>query len=170
MSFSRRLEVIFFTAILKVRLIEVRIMIKVMIIIIVIGIAMKISLYGVILLTKMASYRSWFQAQLLKKERRIKLQQHQQRNQHNNFVVYVADSTTYLLALIQADAGILLKVSRLTIELATKFGVTIRSLNEYNKYHNDDDTTENGDVGRIWTASDWDEIGSFFNHSDERLL
>ena len=45
-----------------------------------------------------------------KKERILKLQQHQQQNQHNNFVVYVADSTTYLLALIQADVGILLKV------------------------------------------------------------
>ena len=79
------------------------------------------------------------------------------------------DSTTSLLPLIQADVGILLKVSRLTIGSATKFGVTIRSLNEYNKYHNDDDTTENGDVGRIWTASDWDEIGSFLNHNDEQL-
>ena len=81
------------------------------------------------------------------------------------------DSTTSLLPLIQAYVGILLKVSRITIGSATKFGVTIRSLNEYNKYHNGDDTTENenGDVGIIWTASDWDKIGSFFNHSDERL-
>jgi len=86
--------------------------------------------------------------------------------------VYVGDSSTDLLALIQAYVGILSKGSKSTIGLATKFGVIIRSLKEYNKYHNDDDTTEheNGDVGIIWTTSDWDEIGSFLSHSDERLL
>ena len=86
--------------------------------------------------------------------------------------MYVGDSSTESLALIQTYVGILLKGSKSTIGLATKFGDNIWSFNEYNKYHNDNDTAENknGDVGIIWAASDWDEIGSFLSHGDERLL
>jgi 2-hydroxy-3-keto-5-methylthiopentenyl-1-phosphate phosphatase len=105
---------------------------------------------------------------IAKKERILKLQQQQQQN---NVVVYVGDSSTDLLALIQADVGILLMGSKSTIGLAKKFGVTFRSLNDYNNYYNNNDKTtgnENGfDV--VWTASDWEEIGSFLNHNDERL-
>jgi magnesium-transporting ATPase (P-type) len=117
------------------------------------------------------------------------LQQNQ--NNNNNLVVYVGDSSTDLLALIQADVGILLMGSKSTIGLALKFGVTIRSLNDYNNHNDDIDNSnnefnnnnnistttttstkeekENNGVDIIWTASDWDEIGSFLNHNDERL-
>jgi hypothetical protein len=126
---------------------------------------------------------------IAKKERILKLQQNQ--NNNNNLVVYVGDSSTDLLALIQADVGILLMGSKSTIGLALKFGVTIRSLNDYNNHNDDIDNSnnefnnnnnistttttstkeekENNGVDIIWTASDWDEIGSFLNHNDERL-
>ena len=111
---------------------------------------------------------------IAKKERILKLQQQQQQqqqNSNNNLVVYVGDSSTDLLALIQADVGILLMGSKSTIGLGIKFGVTFRSLNDYNNYYNNNDKkTENENcLDVVWTASDWDEIGSFLNHNDEQL-
>ena len=102
-----------------------------------------------------------------KKERILKLQNPNQENQQNltdrNFVVYVGDSSTDLLALVQADVGVLIHGSSSTIGLATKFGITIRSINDY---YDESDKFER-DI--IWTASNWDEIGLFLNRINDRL-
>jgi len=117
---------------------------------------------------------------IAKKEQILKLQQQQPQKNGNRLVVYVGDSSTDLLAIIQADVGILLNGSTSTTGLAIKYGVTIRSLSDYNNYDHDDNDDENENECRrtkkknsvdngcfIWTASDWEEIGSFLNHSDD---
>mmetsp|Transcript_3191 Transcript_3191/g.6846 ORF Transcript_3191/g.6846 Transcript_3191/m.6846 type:complete len:99 (+) Transcript_3191:1030-1326(+) len=83
-------------------------------------------------------------------------------------VVYVGDSSTDLLALLQADVGILIGRSESTIGLASKFGVDIRPLGEFRIDNDDDEETEcatssNDNAGVVWLASDWNEIGSFMN-------
>lgn len=113
---------------------------------------------------------------IAKKERILRLQQ-QQQQQHSEstplstetaMVVYVGDSSTDLLALLQADVGILIGRSESTIGLASKFGVDIRPLGEFRIDNDDDEETEcatssNDNAGVVWLASDWNEIGSFMN-------
>ncbi|VEU39925.1 unnamed protein product [Pseudo-nitzschia multistriata] len=74
-------------------------------------------------------------------------------------VVYVGDSSTDLLALIQADVGILIGRSESTMGLASRFGVVLRPLREFCK---DGDEIDSNDAV-VWTTSDWDEIGSFLD-------
>ena len=71
-------------------------------------------------------------------------------------VVYVGDSSTDLLAIIQADVGILLGGSQSATTLAKQYGVTVKPLSEF-----DDENSQR----IVWTANNWQEIGSFL---DER--
>eukprot|EP00536_Pseudo-nitzschia_multiseries_P010744 jgi/Psemu1/204056/e_gw1.338.15.1 len=90
-------------------------------------------------------------------------------------VVYVGDSSTDLLALIQADVGILIGRSESTLAMAARFGVTLRPLTEFshdknknnnnnNNYRTSDDMHMDIDADAVvWSAADWGEIGSFLD-------
>ena len=99
-----------------------------------------------------------FPGAISKKEQILKLQQQQQENDDTtrNRVVYVGDSSTDLLAIIQADVGILLGGSKSAIGLASKYGVSVKPLRDY-------DYSDEDGASVVWTADDWDEIGTFFD-------
>lgn len=87
----------------------------------------------------------------------------QQQQEETNKVVYVGDSSTDLLALIQADVGILFGRSESAIGVALKFRILLRPLSEYHDDNNDNTSTTTSDNPIVWTTSDWDEIGAFLD-------
>lgn len=108
-----------------------------------------------------------FPGAIAKKKQILKLQQQQQQHRQGNDaaarVVYVGDSSTDLLAMIQADVGILLGRSKSAIGLASKYGVLVKPLRDYD--YSDNDNTEVDGASVVWTADNWDEIGSFFDRT-----
>ncbi len=70
-------------------------------------------------------------------------------------VVYVGDSSTDLLAIIQADVGILLGGSQSATSLAKQYGVAVKPLSEF-----EDENSQS----IVWTANSWQEIGSFLDN------
>ena len=106
-----------------------------------------------------------FPGAISKKEQILKLQQQQEVDAAaaRNRVVYVGDSSTDLLAIIQADVGILLGGSKSAIGLASKYGVSVKPLRDYDCDYSDEDC-----ASVVWTADHWDEIGSFFDKTQQR--
>ncbi len=77
--------------------------------------------------------------------------------QENNdsSVIYVGDSSTDLLAILQADVGILLGGSQSAMGLAQRYGMSVHPLNEYRVKG----VEEKEKV--VWTTDSWEEIRSF---------
>lgn len=67
-------------------------------------------------------------------------------------VVYIGDSSTDLLAILQADVGILLGGSKSAAGLAQRYGISVQPLSEC-------ESNASGNV--VWTADSWEEIRSF---------
>lgn len=109
--------------------------------------------------TKDGTVKLPFEGAIAKKEHILRLQQ--QRREGDDImdpgavVVYVGDSSTDLLAILQADVGILLGGSSSAIELAKGFGVLVKPLADFAP----------GDLPVVWTADNWDEIGSFLSQT-----
>lgn len=97
-----------------------------------------------------------FPGAISKKEQIRKLQKSSEDG--SSRVVYVGDSSTDLLAILQADVGILLGGSQSAASLAKRYGFFVKPLSE----------CEGGDSHQsvVWTADSWDEIGSFLNRID----
>ena len=82
--------------------------------------------------------------------------------QENNdsSVIYVGDSSTDLLAILQADVGILLGGSQSAVGLAQRYGMSVHPLNGYR-------VEENEKV--VWTVDSWEEIRSFLEDNQSIL-
>ena len=100
--------------------------------------------------------------QILRLQQQQQQQQQQQREGTSGKVVYVGDSSTDLLAILQADVGILLGGSTSATSLAAKFGFAAKPLCDY--HHGD--VIAAATIPVVWTANDWNEIGSFLDRID----
>ena len=89
-------------------------------------------------------------------QKREKLKKLQNINEiKKNFIVYIGDSATDLLSLIEADIGILVGRSQGAVDFAQKFGfqvLPLTQLKQNSKYCMSKDI--------IWLTNDWKEIDS----------
>lgn len=75
----------------------------------------------------------------------------------NDFIVYIGDSATDLLALLEADIGIVVGNSQSTIDIAERWGLELVSpLSKYTHTHKNIDHHFKGK--NLWKADHWDEI------------
>jgi hypothetical protein len=78
-------------------------------------------------------------------------------------IVYIGDSSTDLLAILEADIGILFGGSSSTIALAEQYGVAIKPLAERNGFMVD---SANTNEPIIWVADCWSEIEALMKGDD----
>lgn len=80
----------------------------------------------------------------------------------DGIIVYIGDSSTDLLAILEADVGILFGGSSSTIALAEQYGVTIKPLSERTSMA----SANNTDEPIIWTTDCWSEIEAQMKGTD----
>ncbi|CAJ1934633.1 unnamed protein product [Cylindrotheca closterium] len=80
-------------------------------------------------------------------------------------IVYVGDSSTDLLAILEADVGILFGGSSSAIALAQQYGVTVKPLSERNGWMGND-ITKTASEPIIWTAGCWSEVEALMKGDD----
>lgn len=76
------------------------------------------------------------------------------------FIVYIGDSSTDLLALLEADVGILIGSSQTVSKFAERWNVALSPLSSKSQ---EVTSTRQGQSSTVWTVNSWGEIEQFLS-------
>ncbi|ELR11953.1 haloacid dehalogenaselike hydrolase domain containing protein [Acanthamoeba castellanii str. Neff] len=100
----------------------------------------------------------------LDKQRYIRCLREELHNRPNNRVLYVGDSLNDILALLEADYGVLMGSRKTAAEVLRAYNVEVRPLASFETKFAQEPNAQ-GPV--VWQANDWGEVVSWLFPSDE---